>query len=182
MPDAGMVCAPTMGNLAIVEVMVASATGSADRGEWFEVLNFGDCRVDLTGLVIQSPTGTGVLKMHTVTGGVVAPGQHFVFALSGAPAENHGLPHDYVYGTGGADDVILNNSADSLTLIAGGVTIDSVAWPGGGYTAGRSRQLSTAFTPIMNDSWSRFCDSTGVYSMMGGTFQGTPQAANIACP
>jgi hypothetical protein len=183
MPDAGMTCAPVATNLAIVEVMVASATGGADRGEWFEVVNFGDCPVALTGLVIQSPTSAGVPKMHTVTGGVVLPMQHFVFALSGDGTANHGLPHDYVYGTGGPDDVIFNNAADSLTLIAGGVTIDSVMWPGSGFNYSRSRQFPYPGTsPLMNDAWSRFCDSAAVYSTMGGTFQGTPQAANAACP
>src|SRR5687768_16432468 len=58
MPDAGTTCAPASANLAIVEVMVASASGSADRGEWFEVVNFGDCTVALTGMVIESPTST----------------------------------------------------------------------------------------------------------------------------
>lgn len=183
MPDAGMTCMPASANLAIVEVMVASASGSSDRGEWFEVLNFGDCTVSLAGMVIESPTSTGMPKMHMVTGGFIAPGQHFVFALSGSPAENHGLPHDYVYGTGGADDVILNNGADSLTLRAtSGAMIDVVMWPSGGFNYARSRQFPSTLMPVMNDAWSRFCDSTVVYSTMGGMFYGTPQVANGTCP
>jgi hypothetical protein len=183
MPDAGMTCMPASANLAIVEVMVASASGSSDRGEWFEVMNFGDCTVALAGMVIESPTSTGMLKTHMVTGGFINPGQHFVFALSGAPAENHGLPHDYVYGTGGADDVILNNGADSLTLRApSGAMIDVVMWPSGGFNYAHSRQFPSTLMPVMNDAWSRFCDSTVVYSTMGGMFYGTPQVANGTCP
>ncbi len=181
--DGGPTCAPAPGQLAIDEVMIASASGLGDRGEWFEVVNYGTCRVDLTGVIVESPTSAGAMKTATISAGTIAPGQHFVFALSGDAMDNHGLPVDYVYGVGGgADEVILNNGADSLTLTAGMTVLDTVSWPSGGFTYGHARQLPPAVDPSMNSSWSAWCDATSVYSTAGGsTFYGTPGTANTSC-
>jgi hypothetical protein len=181
--DAGAptTCAPAPGRLAIVELMIASQSGT-DRGEWFEVLNTGTCVVDLRGLVLSSPTGAGVPVTHTVTVGTVTPGRSFVFALSGDPAENHGLTWDYVYGTGTSSDIFLGNTGDSLTLLdASGATIDSVVW-GDAFTRGAARQFPSSLSPSLNDDWSRWCDSRRIYSTTGGTFFGTPGGGNDACP
>lgn len=181
-PDAGGGdCTLGEGALAIVEVMIAARSGPGDRGEWFEVVNTLDCTADLAGLVVVSPTA-GTEQSHTVTGGTIAPGQHFVFALSGDAAENHRLPHDYVYGTGSASDVLFANDADWLELRAGVTTIDRVEWPSGGFTHGRARQFPDGADPGDNGNWSRWCDATDIYSDAGGTFYGTPQRANGTCP
>lgn len=177
----GMTCPPAPGMLVIDEVMISSVSGSGDRGEWFEVVNVGTCTIDLTGLTIVSPAGTGAEKTHTVTSGSVAPGRYFVFALDSAPAANHFLPFDYAYGTGGAEDVIFNNSADWLELRSGATVIDRVAWPSGGYTNGKSRMLPGTPSATANDTWANLCDSTAVYSTTGGTFYGTPQMPNGTC-
>jgi len=180
--DSGTVtCPPAVGSLVITEIMISSVSGSGDRGEWFEVVNTGTCTVDLTGVVILSPTGSGTEKTHTITGGTVAPGRYFVFALDAAPAANHFLSFDYAYGTGGADDVIFNNAADWLELRSGVMAIDRVTWPSGGYTNGRSRMLPGTPSATANDVWATLCDSTAVFSTTGGTFYGTPQMANGSC-
>lgn len=177
--DTGVPCAPTDRSLVIVEVMVASISGAGDRGEWFEVVNTALCSVDLTGMTIESPTSGGTIKTHTISGGIVRPGQFFVFALSGIAAENHDLPVDYVYGIGGGvDEVVLNNGADTITLRSGGTIVDEVAWPTGGFTYGRSRQFPGGADFAMNSNWAIWCDSTSAYTP--GYF-GTPGGPNGGC-
>ncbi len=177
----GSTCPVEAGSLAIVEVMISSRSGSGDRGEWFEVVNTRDCTLDITGLVIVSPSGSGAEQMHTVTGGAVSAGQHYVFALSADAGENHLLPFDYAYGTGAATDVVFNNDSDWIELRAGATVVDRVAWPSGGFTHGRARQFPAGSDPAANDDWSGWCDATDIYSDAGGTFYGTPQAANGSC-
>jgi len=182
--DTGLPACPIgAGSLAIVEVMISSRSGGGDRGEWFEVLNEESCTISLPGLQIVSPTSGGTEKVHTVTMGAIAPGAHHVFALSAAPGDNHGLAFDYAYGVGGSDDVILNNGADWLELRSGGTAVDRVTWPSGGFTHSYAREFPTGRATSTNDTWAFWCDATGVYSTMGGTFYGTPGAANsTSCP
>ena len=176
-----LVCAPAPGRLAIVEVMIASQSGT-DRGEWFEVLNTGGCTVDLSGLVLESPTTAGIPVTHTVSMGLVAPGQHFVFAQSGDPVENHGLAWDYVYGTGTTADIFLGNSGDDLLLRdASGAEIDRVHWADG-FTRGASREFPSDLSPSDNDDWASWCDSVALYSSAGGLFYGSPGTRNGVCP
>lgn len=185
MPDAGRdagmgACAPSASTIAIVEVMVSSRTGAGDLGEWFEVKNIGSCTVNLAGLVIDSPT-SGSPRTHMVTGGIVAPGESWVFAQSGDSAQNHGLGHDYVYGS----TIIFENGTDSLGLTFDGAEIDRVAWTSTDFMHSASRQLSIGAMPTANSdlgttSW---CNSTNVYSSAtGGPFLGTPQMNNATCP
>lgn len=172
-------CTITPGMLVIVEVMIASTTGSTDRGEWFEITNTGACTASLAGLTIQSPTGGGARREHTMTAGTIAPGQRFVLAQDGDAVANHGLAHDYVYGTGrSSDEVVLNNEADSLTLELDGVIIDQVAWPSTGFERSFARQYPEDRPKALNEDWASWCDATMVYSSMGGTFYGTPRAPN----
>lgn len=188
LPDSSMpprdtgtvVCSPAGAALAIVEVMVASQSGT-DQGEWFEVANMGTCTVDLRGLVIGSPATDGTPVTHTVTMGEVAPGEHFVFALSGEPAENHELPFDYVYGTGTRADVFLGNSGDLLTVAYGGVELDRVAWTAEDFERGVSLQYPRGMSVTHNGDLARWCGSSRVYSTSGGTFYGTPGAPNGDC-
>ncbi len=192
-PDAGRVdagpadagpprCSPALGRLVITEVMIASQAGT-DNGEWFEIENPGTCAVDLTGLVLSSPTSAGEPVMHTMTGGTVAPGQYFVLALSADPVQNHDLDFDYVYGTGALSDIYLGNSGDELSIWYGGVELDYVAWDATGFTRGYARQFPRATALDLNDDWSLWCDATGIYSTSaGGPFYGTPGSRNGTCP
>lgn len=180
----GTFCMPSPTNMAIVEVMVASQSGSGDRGEWFEVQNLGACPIDMTGLIVESPTGSGSPRTHEVTRGVLTAGGFFVFGQSGDPADHHGLPVDYVYGSG-TTGVVLNNSTDSLILSFGGTEIDRVAWGSTDHRTGASRQLSRGAESGDNSSLgaTSYCDSTDIYSSAtGGPFLGTPGARNRACP
>lgn len=169
-------CPPSPGNLAIVEVMVASRSGSGDLGEWFEVKNVGACTIALAGLVIASPSAP---EIHTVGGGLLPPGSLFVFAQSDDPADNHGLTVDHVYG--GA--ITFGNSADSLVLSYEGAEIDRVHWSSTSFRVGTARQRSNDATRRGGDlSLSPWCDSTNEYSSAaGGPYFGTPGIPNHGC-
>lgn len=179
-PDAAVVnpvpCAPSATNILITEVMVASITGSGDKGEWFEIHNVGDCIVDLAGVEIVSPTGSGVEKVHSIVAGTIDPDGYFVLALSGNAADNHGLKFDYVYENSALDDVVLNNGADWIELRFGGAALDRASWPSSGFTYGATKYFPANLDPAMNGDWSKWLVSTAVYSSMGGTFLGTPGA------
>ncbi len=171
-------CAPTATTLAITEIMIASSSGSGDRGEWFEVLSSATCAMDLTGLVIESVAGAGAPVMHTVTSGMIPAGGYFVLAMSAVAAENHGLAHDYVYGV----TIAFANGGGTLRLRLGATVIDEITWPSGGFTYSSARQFPAGAALDMNGDWPMWCDATSVYSMMGGSFRGTPGMANGACP
>lgn len=171
-------CAPTSATLAITEVMIASISGSGDRGEWFEVVSTATCAMDLTGLVIESVAGVGAPVMHTVTSATIPAGDHFVFAMSAVAAENHGLAHDYVYGS----TISFANGGGTLRLRVGATVVDEVSWPSGGFTYASARQFPAGAALDTNGTWAFWCDATNVYSSMGGTFLGTPGMANGLCP
>jgi len=173
-------CAPAPGALAIVEVMIASQSGT-DQGEWFEIVNDGSCTVDLRGLEIGSPTTDGAPVTHSVSMGTIAPGAHFVFALSGDPTDNHELPWDYVYGSGMRSDVFLGNTGDVLTIAYGGVELDRIAWAAEDYARSVALQFPRGFSVSANDDLGLWCDASRVYSSSGGTFYGTPGAPNDGC-
>jgi hypothetical protein len=167
---------PRATNILISEVMIASITGSGDKGEWFEIHNVGNCIVDLAGLQIVSPTGSGAEKVHAIVAGTIDPDGYFVLALSGNASDNHGLKYDYVYENSALDDVVLNNSADWIELRAGGLAIDRVSWPSSGFAYGATKYFPSNLDPGLNDDWSKWLVSTSSYSSMGGTFLGTPGA------
>jgi len=184
-PDAsGPPCDVGPAFVLITEVMVASVSGSRDRGEWFELHNPGDCEAVLNGLTISSPTSSGTLRTHTIVD-LRIPARGFVtLGQSLNPAEHHGAGLDYAYGTGSrSTEIVFSNSSDSLRIASGDTTIDEVSWTGSGFTYSKSRQYPSESSPADRATWGNWCDSTMIFSMEGGTFYGTPGAPNDArCP
>lgn len=173
--DAGAACPPTSARVAIVEVMVAALSGSTDRGEWIEILNAGDCEVDLGGTELVS--GTAVFTMPSL---VIPPGGRRVLAQSGDTAENHGLVVNVDYGSSG---IVLDNGGDTIELRMGATTIDRVSWIATDHVASSSRMFPDGSAISGNDSQVRWCNSTSVYATVGTTMiRGTPGMGNGACP
>lgn len=184
-PDAtGPPCTVAPGFVYINEIMIASVSGSRDRGEWFEIYNPGDCEADLSGMVIASPTSSGTMREHTISSLRIAPGSYTVLAQSLNPAEHHGANVDYAYGTGSSTtEIRFSNSRDSLLLRAGMDEIDRIEWTSSGFSYSTSRQFPTSGAISEHGTWSRWCDSTQTFSMTGGVFYGTPGMANdMTCP
>lgn len=179
--DAGMPgCPPTSDRIAIVEVMIASKTGAGDRGEWLELLNAGDCTVDLGGLQLASPAGgpDGPEATYTISAGrTIAPGARIVLAQSMSPTENHGLMFDEVYTA-----LVFDNGGDWIELRSGAEVIDRVEWNSIDVTPGTSRRFPDERSIADNHIRNAWCASTALYSTAGGEFRGTPRGANGSCP
>lgn len=180
--DAGMsICSPTAERLAIVEVMISSRSGSLDRGEWVELLNAGDCAIDLAGLVLAGTlAGGGTEATFTIPGGLLLPGARFVLAQSAVPAENHELDFDVAYTS---SMITLDNGGDAIELRAGATVIDRVSWSATDFTHGFARSFPDGRPIADNASQLAWCNASAVYSTStGGPYRGTPSMPNGACP
>ena len=184
--DAGPViatCDPSPATIHITELMVLTALGEGDRGEWFELFNSGSCDVNLAGLAIESPTNGGSLREVVLTEGVLRAGEYAVFAQSHVAYDNHGLAFDFAYGMGNSG-VVLSNPRDTLRVSYGGVALSTVHWTEGtplGVAlqrdpADRSDEASILAAP--------FCEATAHYGVTSGgdALYGSPGAPNPSCP
>ena len=163
------------GDLVVNEVMFDPALVDGDFGEWIEVRNLLDTAIDLEGVVVQDDDGAGFIVEGSLP---VAAGGVLVLGASDDTAANGGVPVDYPYSI---DAVKLGNEGDTVTLIAGGVTIDSFTWDVAVFTVleGAALQLSAAVSdPGATDDVAAWCLATAPY---GGGDLGTPGAANEVC-
>ncbi|WP_348265425.1 lamin tail domain-containing protein, partial [Salmonella enterica] len=81
--------------VVITELMVDSDVGYG--GDWFEVYNASPQEIDLLGWSLQN--GENAADALYVVGEqavVLPPGGHFVFGHTFDPAQNGGVPVDYV--------------------------------------------------------------------------------------
>jgi hypothetical protein len=171
------------GDLAIVELMIASQSGPNDGGEWLEVKSTRSCRLNLKGLHAESPRGASYTDTLDVADDAwLAPGGTFVIADNADPTTNHDLPGTVLAWAGSPSPTdTLKNSGDSVTLSANGVTIDTVSYSGLAWTAGTSVAFPSGCVAQQRTDWSKWGNSTKSWS---GAFHGTPNATNddIACP
>lgn len=185
-PDSGTVTPPTAcvgplaaKDLAVVELMISSQSGSGDHGEWIEVQSTRDCILNLKGLHIESPRGTSFDTADVTSDLFLQPNGIVVVATSPDAAQNHALPTPIIVFTGAPADV-LKNDGDTVTLSAGGVTIDTITYPAFTIYPGRSISFPADCTWADRPTWARWSYSFNVWS---GAFQGTPNADNddVAC-
>lgn len=185
-PDAGTAPAPKVycgplaaGDLAIVELMITSRSGSGDSGEWIEVQSTRDCWLDVQGVVIASPRGAAAPNTATITDAFeLEPHGTFVVAASSDPAKNHSVPGKVI--AWGATD-ILKNDGDTLTVTLGELTIDSLTYPAfSNLTPGRALSFPVDCAWSDRPSWERWSLTFNEFSP---GFKGTPNAPNadVAC-
>jgi len=161
------------GDVKIVELMIASASGIGDRGEWVELVNTRSCTLDASGLVVESPRGTTGKDSATIPQGVlVAPGAALVVADSADGQSNHGLPG--VAAAFNAYDV-LKNDGDTVSVYAGATLIDSLTYPKFTLEYGRSVAFPSDCAWSDRADWARWSFSFHVWS---SPYQGTPGADN----
>jgi hypothetical protein len=176
-PYCGDTLAP--GDLAIVEVMIASVTGSGDSGEWIEIQNVRDCTLKLKGVSVASPRGAAGANTAIVPDDLeLAPHATFVVANSADPAKNHNIPGTVI--AWNATDV-LKNSGDAVKVSLGATVIDSIEYPSfTNLTAGRA--LSFPSDCIGNDRklWDRW---SLTFNEWAPGFKGTPNRPNadVSC-
>lgn len=163
------------GEVLVSEVMFDPSFVDGDVGEWIELRNLTDASLDLEGVVLQDGDGAGFLVEGSL---LVDPGGFVVLGPSGDTATNGGAPIDYAYSI---DAVKLGNEGDTLTLVAGGVRLDTFTWDATVFTVaeGSALQLSAAVEdPDANDAAEAWCLATAPY---GAGDLGTPGATNGAC-
>ncbi len=167
------------GDLAIVEIMITSRSGSGDSGEWIEVQNTRECWLRLQGVAIESPRGTSAPNVATITDAFeLEPHGTFVVAGSADAAKNHGIPGKVIAWE--ATD-ILKNDGDTLTVKSGNVVIDTLTYPAfNNLTPGRSLSFPADCAWSDRASWQRWSLTFNEFSP---GFKGTPNGdnADVAC-
>jgi hypothetical protein len=155
------------GSLAITEVMPSPTKVPDANGEWFEVTARAD--VDLSGVALDRERDTRAPEVLAAEDcRHVTAGQILVFARSGDPMANGGLPA--VAATFGFALVAGTASAPGdVRLLAGDTVIDAVTWTGAHDGAARS----------LDPDGATWCDATTPYGL--GDL-GTPGEVNPACP
>lgn len=164
------------GDLVITEIMNNPGRTSDPDGEWFEVYNASDETLYLNGLLLESdPIESHVVNSEDLL--VLPPGQFFVFGTNGDSTTNGGVNVNYVY-----EDVSLGNESDSLTLSAGDVILDSLAWDDGMTMPdpdGASLMVDAGFyNSTENDDPDKWCAATESWDSGDA---GSPGAENELC-
>jgi Lamin Tail Domain len=183
--DSGGVDCPAplaTGDLVIVEVMVASMSGSGDIGEWVELQSTRSCRLNLRGLHVESPRGTASPDTLDFTQDTfVPPLGTVIVADSLDPSKNHNLPGQ-VFAWAATPSDVLKNGGDTVTLTAGGVTIDTLTYAvSDPWTYGVSMSFASNCAASLRTNLGKWAGSKGSWAT--GLY-GTPNAANsdITCP
>lgn len=161
------------GDLAVVEMMIASRSGSGDLGEWVEVQSTRDCWLRLNGVTVTSPRGAAAPNTASVDGLELAPRGTFVVADSLETVNNHGLPGT-VYAWNASD--VLKNDGDSVVVARGAIEIDRVTYPT--FTSlpvGRALAFPVDCARSARADWTRW---SLTFSGYAAGLKGTPNAPN----
>ena len=179
--DSGVVVTPptlcptplAKGDLAIVEMMIDSASGAGDRGEWVEIQNTRDCTLNLKGLRVESPRGTEFDYVDVTEDMLLAPSATFVVADTVVDSLNHTLPGTLLSWV--ATDA-LKNDGDTVSIKMGTLVIDELTYGTWGASyPGRSLSFSVDCAWTDRLDWARWTWSDAEW-MTG--FKGTPNADN----
>jgi hypothetical protein len=162
------------GDVKIVEIMIASASGSGDKGEWIELQSTRtDCILDVSNLTISSPRGTGVDTVSIDDGLQLNPGDTFLVADSDDPTINNSLTTP-LYSWDSYD--VLKNDGDEIDVTLAGTTIDTLTYPAfSNLQIGASVSFPSDCQWSDRSSWSSWSYSFNVYS---SPLLGTPNAPN----
>jgi hypothetical protein len=166
------------GDLAIIEIMIASVATTGDQGEWLEIQNtHSDCTLDVNGLHVATAEN---VTADVTTDLYVPPSGYLVIADSTDPTVDNNLPGT-VIGFANTPSDALQDTGDTITLSVSGTTIDSVTYPDySNLQAGRSLSFPNDCAWSVRSDWTRWSFSFNAWTP---GFQGTPNADNtdISC-
>jgi hypothetical protein len=179
-PDGECAASVGPGDLAIVEILIESVSGTGDHGEWLEVRSTRGCALDLVGLHAECAVGAKVSSLDVTTDEWLPAGGAFVVADSADPAVNHALPGLVLAWAGNPGDVLRNEGA-TITLLANGALVDTVTYPKTKTPIGTSLAFPSDCPSSVRADWARWQPSSA--SWFPG-FSGTPNARNddVHCP
>jgi hypothetical protein len=162
------------GDLAIVEIMIASKSGSNDAAEWVEVRSTRDCWLPVKGVSVESPRGTSASNVATISESFsLPPHGTFVVAGSADPAVNGNLPGK-LFAWAATD--VLKNDGDTIIVKKGSLTIDTITYPSLSFTSGRSIAFPDDCPGANRSDWNRWSQSFDEYAP---GLKGTPNAPNL---
>jgi hypothetical protein len=170
------------GDLAIVEIMIASQTGSGDRGEWVEIQStHTNCTLNLKGLHVESPRASEAPDAVDVSNDLLlGPNEIFVVADTVLSDLNHDLPGT-VLSWVGTD--ALKNSGDTINVSVGTTVIDTLTYGDWGPHTGRSVSFPVDCAWSDRSDWARWSWSFNVWQPLqvdgGVPMIGTPNADNV---
>ncbi|MCB9668731.1 MAG: lamin tail domain-containing protein [Alphaproteobacteria bacterium] len=162
------------GDIVITEIHKEPAVVGSN-GEWFEIVNLSGGRVDLIGMDVE---GTGSdIPFAIETFLVLDDGERAVIARNDDPGANGNVTAQYDWPSGYG----LSNGSDTITLKAGAVTLDAVAYNDAAFPDIPGATLSlepTATDATSNDTGANWCDG---YTTFGDGDLGSPGTVNPTC-
>jgi hypothetical protein len=178
----GGICANALapGDLVIVEILIASLSGTGDHGEWLEVRSTRGCATDLRGVRGECAVGAKV-NTFAIDDDLWLPARgSFLVVDSADPAVDHALPGQLVPWAGHAGDV-LRNKGSTVSIFLYGTLLDTITYPALAVTVGASLAFPGACPLAVRSDWTQWQTSSA--SWFPGFF-GTPNAPNtdVACP
>jgi len=169
------------GQVVITEFLKDPAFVADTKGEWIEVWNTLACRVNLDGWTLSDDAGNShTLNANGTTQLIMEPGERFVLAINGDPAQNGGITPRYVY-----PGFTLGNAADQIILRKpDGTLVDRVEYDDGVLypdSPGRSIQLHRDYSTVyFNDDPGEWCESQTAWNSFNSD-TGSPGAPNQPC-
>jgi hypothetical protein len=162
------------GDVKIVEIMISSAAGTGDKGEWVELQSTRtDCILDVSNLTISSPRGTGTDTVSITDGLQLNPGDTFLVADSSDATTNNSLTTP-LYSWNSYD--VLKNDGDEIDVTLSGTTIDTLTYPAfSNLQTGSSVSFPSDCQWTDRSDWSKWSYSFNVYFT---PLTGTPNAPN----
>lgn len=162
------------GDVKIVEIMISSAAGSGDKGEWVELQSTRtDCILDVSNLVISSPRGTSTDTVTIDDGLQLNPGDTFLVADSSNSVTNNSLVMP-LYSWDSSD--VLKNDGDEIDVTLAGTQIDTLTYPSfSNLQTGASVSFPSDCQWSDRSSWSNWSYSFNVYT---SPLLGTPNGPN----
>jgi hypothetical protein len=161
------------GVLRMSEALYWPAPGIAATGEWVELYNATNASFDLAGFQLDFGGGL-VHTLDPANGNTVVPPQGFlVLGQSSVPAENDGVPVEYVYGPTYAMD----DATGTLTLLLQGGAVAGISWSAGLGGEGIAVQSDVSAALYVSGAGSSSCSATSPFGTQSPQQLGTPGSA-----
>jgi hypothetical protein len=188
--------APSAGDLAVVELMIATvANGATDDGEWFEVQNTRNCRLNLNGLRIESPRGSenDVDSLQITQDVFLGPHDTFLVADTVPAADNGNLLGTVFVWTPSSDpsatttrDSLRDSGDDKIVVMDSNRNqIDLVSWNAAdwGIEDATSVSFSQGCSWPERSNWGNWAWSSASWTDTPTRMYGTPNLPNadVAC-
>lgn len=167
------------GALSMSEIMTNPQAVADPYGEWIELHNDSDVTLTLNGLMFTASDGDS-FQINSSSTLTLDPGEFFVLAVNGDSALNGGVDADYVY-----SGMTLSNESDDISIWAGTVHVDTVAWDDGATfpdTAGGSMTVDPGYYgATLNDDGVYWCAAIDLWGSSPSGDKGSPGYGNELC-